>query len=176
MVPAPAYSLEQLAEASGQTERTVRSWINEGLLPPAFGVGRGAFYGAEHMERLLFIKRVREETGAQLPLGWLKDVLEQLYAGPDPDVVRRVGLGEESLQVAGFGSAKGVIAAATQKYDQAARGKRQAPRPARQSETWTSIQIQEDLELRLRSDDPDRVAWLARLARRVRDWLKEAEP
>jgi DNA-binding transcriptional MerR regulator len=172
----PVYSLEQLAEASGQNARTIRSWINEGLLPPAFGGGRGAFYGTEHMERLRFIRRVREETGANLPLAWLKDVLDQLYAGPDPDVVRRVGNGEESLQVAGFGGAKSVLTAATQKFDPSTRSVRGQTPSSRGEQTWTSIQIQGDLELRLKSDDPDRVAWLARLARRVRDWLREAEP
>jgi hypothetical protein len=54
-----------------------------------------------------------------------------------------------------------------------------APAPARadvHGAPWTTIELQDDLELRLRMENPERVAWLARLARRVRDWLREGEP
>ena len=51
-----------------------------------------------------------------------------------------------------------------------------APPPSSEPR-WTTIQIREDLELRLASDDPERVAWLARIARRLRALLDaEAEP
>ena len=100
--PLPPYSLDQLADASGEKARTIRSWIKERVLPPARGGGRGAFYGQEHMDRLLFIKRLREQTGTRLPLAMIRSVLERLYASDDPDVVRRVAHGEEPLQVAGL--------------------------------------------------------------------------
>ena len=53
---------------------------------------------------------------------------------------------------------------------------RPAPRP-RAKRRWTTMQLRDDLELRLASDDPDRVAWLARIARRLRQLLEqEGEP
>ena len=197
--PLPPYSLEQLADASGEKARTIRSWIKERVLPPARGGGRGAFYGQEHMDRLLFIKRLREQTGTRLPLAMIRSVLDRLYASDDPDVVRRMAHGEEPLQVAGLIDpsydepramnvqmvsespleppdmwAPMPVSEPTEAEEARAAKPRSRRRPAH--EPWTSIRIQDDLELRLRSDDPERVAWLARLARELREWIQEGAP
>lgn len=51
------------------------------------------------------------------------------------------------------------------------------PGPPPAEPRWTTIQLREDLELRMASDDPERVAWLARIARRLRQLLEqEGEP
>lgn len=195
----PPYSLDQLADASGEQARTIRSWIKEGVLPAALGKGRGAFYGQEHMDRLLFVRRLREETGTRLPLAMIRDILQRLYASNDPDVVRRVAHGEESLKVAGLTEPSGVVEESSMAYGDVSRmamhsvehddeerddedflpllsASRPAPSPPAAGEVYTTIQIQKDLELRLRSDDPHRVAWLARLARKLRTWIHEGEP
>lgn len=197
--PLPPYSLEQLADASGEKARTIRSWIKERVLPPARGGGRGAFYGQEHMDRLLFIKRLREQTGTRLPLAMIRSVLDRLYASDDPDVVRRMAHGEEPLRVAGlidpsYGehvamSLKMVSESPLEPPDMCAPMSMSEPTEAEEAraakprsrrrpahEPWTSIRIQDDLELRLRSDDPKRVAWLARLARKLREWIQEGAP
>ncbi len=173
----PPYTLEQLEEASGEKARTIRSWIKEGLLPPANGMGRAAFYGQDHMDRLLFIGRLRKETGGLLPLAMMRDILDRLYASDDPAVVHRVAHGLESLKVAGLTGASGVVAESMQSYSVAPPVRSSFARPAVRSvdERWTTIQVRDDLELRLRSDEPERVAWLANLARRLRSWLQEGE-
>mgnify|MGYP002048069720 FL=1 len=193
----PPYSLEQLAEASGEQARTIRSWIKEGLLPPAQGKGRGSFYEQAHMDRLLFIRRLRKQTGVRLPLAMMRSILERLYASADPDVVRRVAHGEESLAVADLIApvessppdiqmsmhrevASLVLPPEESSADYLSSCVPQpSPRsvsPPANDELFTSIQIQEDLELRLRSDEPERVAWLAKLARKLRTWIHEGEP
>lgn len=188
MQPSPPYTLDQLADASGEKARTIRSWIGEGLLPPALGGGRNSYYGQLHMDRLLFIVRLREKTGTRLPLAVVKDTLDRLYDGNDPDVVRRVAHGEESLEVADLFGPSDMVAASSvaegvsPKFASLSARRPPAPyarkgrRPAA-DERWTTIQvISDELELRLRSDDPERVAWLARLARRLRSWIQEGEP
>ena len=197
-------TLEHLASISGEKPRTIRSWIREGLLPPARGGGRGSYYDQEHVDRLLFVVKLREKAGARLPMAVVRDVLDQLLGGSDPDVVRRVAHGEESLEIAdlfGAPSSPPPAAPMVSRSVQSAKRRpaddedlvlyseeliepppppppppRPAPRP-RAKRRWTTMQLRDDLELRLASDDPDRVAWLARIARRLRQLLEqEGEP
>ena len=192
-------SLDQLASISGEKPRTIRSWIRQGLLPPARGGGRGSYYDQEHVDRLLFVVKLREKAGARLPTSVVRDVLHQLLRSADPDVVRRVAHGEESLEIAdlfGAPSSSADLIAADSMVNRSMsytspdleaddevldlREMSMVPQPAASAHSeprWTTMQLREDLELRLASDDPERVAWLARIARRVRQLLEqEGEP
>ena len=59
------YNADELANLSGVTRRTVRYYIQEGLIPPPLGVGRGRHYGRAHLERLLEVK-AQQEAGLSL--------------------------------------------------------------------------------------------------------------
>jgi DNA-binding transcriptional MerR regulator len=50
----------ELADLGGVSRRTVRFYVQEGLLPAPLGVGRGRHYGPEHLERLLEVKGLQE--------------------------------------------------------------------------------------------------------------------
>jgi DNA-binding transcriptional MerR regulator len=54
------YGIAELAELGGVSRRTVRYYVQEGLLPAPLGVGRGRHYGAEHLRRLLAVKALQE--------------------------------------------------------------------------------------------------------------------
>jgi DNA-binding transcriptional MerR regulator len=54
------YGIAELAELGGVSRRTVRYYIQEGLLPAPLGVGRGRHYSAEHLERLIQVKALQE--------------------------------------------------------------------------------------------------------------------
>ncbi|HJT78754.1 MAG TPA: MerR family transcriptional regulator, partial [Gemmataceae bacterium] len=54
-----AYSLTELSEACGIEPRTIRNYIERGLLPGAQSRGRGASYLAEHFNRLRVIQAMR---------------------------------------------------------------------------------------------------------------------
>src|SRR6516165_1463012 len=56
---ARSYSLNDLAEATGFEARTIRSYIERGLLPNAEARGRGASYSVEHVNRLRAIQILR---------------------------------------------------------------------------------------------------------------------
>ena len=60
MDDAQRYSVGELAELGGVSRRTVRYYVQEGLIPTPLGVGRGAHYGPEHLERLLRVKAMQE--------------------------------------------------------------------------------------------------------------------
>jgi len=54
------YAIGELAELGGVSRRTVRFYVQEGLIPAPFGVGRGNHYGPEHLGRLLEVKSLQE--------------------------------------------------------------------------------------------------------------------
>jgi DNA-binding transcriptional MerR regulator len=60
-----SYSLDELAREADVTQRTIRYYIAEGLLPPPDSAGRNARYTSEHLDRLRLIGRWKE---AYLPL------------------------------------------------------------------------------------------------------------
>ena len=50
-------TLEDLAKLSGTTRRTIRYYIQEGLVDRPTGRGRGAAYTKAHLEQLLTVRR-----------------------------------------------------------------------------------------------------------------------
>ena len=58
--PEARYGIAELAALGGVTRRTVRYYVQEGLLPAPLGVGRGQHYGPAHLERLLQVKELQE--------------------------------------------------------------------------------------------------------------------
>lgn len=70
------YGIEELAALGGVTRRTVRYYVQEGLLPAPLGVGRGRHYGPEHLARLQLVKALQEEGRS------LEEVKRQLERGP----------------------------------------------------------------------------------------------
>jgi Ca-activated chloride channel family protein len=54
------YKLDELARASGMSARTVRYYVQRGLLPAAAFRGKDTAYGHEHLVRLRAIRRLQE--------------------------------------------------------------------------------------------------------------------
>lgn len=54
------YKLDELARAAGMSARTVRYYVQRGLLPPAAFRGKDTAYGHEHLVRLRAIRRLQE--------------------------------------------------------------------------------------------------------------------
>ena len=60
MTTAARYAIGDLAQLGGVSRRTVRYYVQEGLISPPHGVGRGNHYGPEHLEQLLRVKAMQE--------------------------------------------------------------------------------------------------------------------
>ncbi len=71
------YTMEDLEKESGVTSRTIRYYISEGLLPPAYGRGPTAVYDADHLLRLRYIAQLK---ATRLPLSEIKERLNTLSA------------------------------------------------------------------------------------------------
>ena len=74
-----SYSINDLAEASGISVRTLRFYLAQGLLPAPVRKGRLTRYPATTHQRLLVLKRLR---AAHMPLA---DIRERLDAMPEEE-------------------------------------------------------------------------------------------
>ena len=78
-------SIEQLATLTGLTARTVRYYIQQGLVSRPEGAKRGAYYEARHVEQLLMIRRW---TDAGLSLDRVRELISGAPENPPPRAVR----------------------------------------------------------------------------------------
>jgi len=75
------FSLEELASLAGVTARTVRFYIQQGLVSRPEGAKRGAFYLQRHLEQLLAIRRW---TDAGLSLERIRELVAGAPDDPPP--------------------------------------------------------------------------------------------
>ncbi|MGI8842563.1 MAG: MerR family transcriptional regulator [Gemmatimonadaceae bacterium] len=73
-----AFDLAELSDRAGVSQRTVRYYIQQGLLPSPETRGPGAHYGPEHLDRLRLIRTLQRQ---HLPLAEIRRRLEEL--GPE---------------------------------------------------------------------------------------------
>src|SRR5258708_7041343 len=92
-----SYSLNDLADASGFEGRTIRSYIERGLLPGAQTRGRTASYLKEHLSRLQVIRSLRRAR-PNIGLSEIRIVLQ----GLNPEQIH--GLASGSITAATLAS------------------------------------------------------------------------
>jgi len=80
------YTIQDLCELTGYTRRTIRYYIQEGLLDPPAGRGRGGFYYDSHLKRLREIRALQEKG---YPLAEIQTLFRK-GASPEPAPVREV--------------------------------------------------------------------------------------
>jgi DNA-binding transcriptional MerR regulator len=68
------YTIEDLCDLTGFSRRTIRYYVQEGLIDPPAGRGRGGFYFDSHLEKLLKIKSLQDKG---LRLSAILPVLKQ---------------------------------------------------------------------------------------------------
>jgi DNA-binding transcriptional MerR regulator len=55
------YTIDDLSELTGFSRRTIRFYIQENIIEPPAGRGRGGFYFDSHLSGLLMIKQLQEK-------------------------------------------------------------------------------------------------------------------
>jgi DNA-binding transcriptional MerR regulator len=84
------FSIKEICSQAAVTPRTVHFYIQQGLLAPPDGAGRGARYTDAHLARLRLIRRLQKE---HLPLN---EIRRQLAALSDDQVVQALASGTPS--------------------------------------------------------------------------------
>jgi DNA-binding transcriptional MerR regulator len=69
------FDLKSLCDDTGVSPRTVYFYVQQGLLPPADGAGRGARYSEVHRDRLRLIRQLQDQ---HLPLAEIRKHIEGL--------------------------------------------------------------------------------------------------
>ncbi|MFO0557710.1 MAG: MerR family transcriptional regulator [Polyangiales bacterium] len=151
-----AFKLDELAEKADVSPRTIRYYVQRGLLAPPVFRGRDTAYGEGHLVRLRVIKRLQDERF--LPLDAIAVELE----GKSDDEVRAM---LERLD-----RAERVHSAGKPSYgDEVVAGGpyRARVRPApRAGERWVRVELADGVELNVREDS----GWdVTVLAERVRE-------
>lgn len=189
------FTLAQLAERLGMQPRTIRSYIEQGLLRgPEIG-GRGARYSEYHAQRLQAIRTLKELR--RLPLGEVRrrlmvvtgpeiaalaresELVKAPTSGPGAvsalDYLRSINSGGRQEQTSAPAQAN---APAQEGYTPVdillARLDRAGARPARRArgEVWTLISVTPDVEIRVRgAQTPDELARWERIADHLREIL-----
>jgi DNA-binding transcriptional MerR regulator len=101
---AARFTMADLVEASGLTERTIRYYVQEGLVSPAQGRGRTRYYTPQHLEELtrvadlrrrhLSIDEIRDLVGrsqstSTAATGLPSETWERIYLHPDLELLVR---------------------------------------------------------------------------------------
>lgn len=83
--PNPSYSADELSALSGMPRRTLRYYIQLGLLDRPIGETRAARYGWQHLARLLRIRELTEQGLSLEQIGrQLREPSAPVPAGPAP--------------------------------------------------------------------------------------------
>ncbi len=90
--PSPRYSLPDLERETKTSGRTIRYYISEGLLPPAYGRGPTATYDLGHLLRLRLIASYKEDR-----LG-LQEIRDRLNGLTDDDIAALLNVQTEPVQ------------------------------------------------------------------------------
>ena len=168
MEPEALYDIAELADRSGITVRTIRYYLQQGLLPSPGGTGPGARYGTGHLARLRLIRGLQ---GEHLPLAEIRRRIEGLG---DAEIEALVEQPEAAL--ADTDSAVEYVRAVLAPrpaYPHRARLPVPSPgrRPAGERSQWERIPLAHDVELHVRRPlsrvDKRRVDRLLEEARRV---------
>lgn len=75
------YSIGELADAAGISRRTVRFYVQRGIIQPPLGAGRGHYYTEEHLNRLRRVRALQED-------GHSLEAANLLLQGKPPSEVR----------------------------------------------------------------------------------------
>ncbi|AUX30530.1 MerR family transcriptional regulator [Sorangium cellulosum] len=132
------YKLDELAGEAGVAPRTVRYYVQRGLLPAPEFRGKDTSYGREHLVRLRAIKVLQQ---AHLPL----EEIQARLAGAGLEEIERIAAGAPPPTKAGGCAGPAEAAAASTPAAGAPRGER-----------WERVEIADGVELHVRSDAPER--------------------
>ena len=174
------YSLEELAQLSGISERTIRSYIYDELLPEPLGRGRATSYTQEHLEKLQFIIAVRKATPYELPLSLVRQLLQSL----PHEQVARIARGEEAVHAQLLPDidptflrkrSRAMSEMSPGYLSEPSFAPRRAP-PARHEDLWISMDVTPDVRLSMRGGDEATRQQLESLALRLRRWMQETPP
>ncbi|HET6578981.1 MAG TPA: MerR family transcriptional regulator [Gemmatimonadales bacterium] len=137
------FGLGELSARAGVTPRTVRYYIQQGLLRSPGTPGPGARYDQGHLDRLKLIRRLQRE---HLPLSEIRRRLESLA---DAEVHRLLQQPEPPVRSSAVDYVRGVLREPPALFT-AAMAASPEPPPGADRSQWDRLTLAPDLELHVR--------------------------
>jgi DNA-binding transcriptional MerR regulator len=159
------FSIEDLAQHSGLSVRTVRYYMQQGLLPGPDTAGKYASYSRRHLDHLAMVQRLKR---LHLPLKEIQHLIATMSPGDmhqllhmqDQMARKKLSIKDQALGIDGISSAVDYIEGLARRQ---ARVKHiaespsvyaQPPAPAPGSpERWSKIRLAEGVELNVREQE-----------------------
>lgn len=141
-----SFSLADLSDQARVSVRTIRFYIQQGLLPAPESRGPGAHYGSEHLDRLLLIRRMQRE---HLPLAEIRRRLEEMGPAEVKRLLEREPLPESSAAEYIRATLGGSTSVREQPSDYTQRPSAPPPKTVERS-TWDRVAFSPDVELHIR--------------------------
>src|SRR5688572_4244702 len=147
------FDLAHLCEAADVTARTVRYYIQQGLLPAPETRGPAAHYHEGHLARLRLIKRLQRE---HLPLREIRKRVAKLTDDDDESLLKSA---PSKRDQSALGYIREVLAGSSPQLLRAARlmalprltlGARESPPPQPARSNWERMTLTPDIELHVR--------------------------
>jgi DNA-binding transcriptional MerR regulator len=165
-------TLADLANRSGVSERTIRYYIQFGLLPAPEGAGPKSRYGRSHLGRLRLIRTLQER---HLPLNVIRKMLAQR---PEREILRIAQDPGNKARASALDYVKSLLGP----EDESARflaPQARSSGPGDEKDVrshWERIRVAPDIELHIRRplSKPDNRR-LEELLRRIRELFPEGE-
>jgi len=135
--------LSELSARADVSPRTVRYYIQQGLLPEPESRGPGAHYGAEHLDRLNLIRHLQRE---HLPLAEIRRRIDAL----SPTEIRQLAAQAAKRAAAAPSSAAAYIRQVLSDAPRNVVGRATAEPSVATRSQWERITLAPDVELHMR--------------------------
>jgi len=170
-------SIGELAQRAGVTRRTIRYYVEIGLLAPPEGAGKAALYGQPHLERL---ETIKELQAYRLSLEEIRDRLAgKPVQSPRELAAGQVLLADAALHLPPEGSLAAQYIARLREsgpaYSRARTAPGSEPRSDYDAERWLRVSLSEDVELHVRRRASRSNRWLNRLIKEAKRIIAEEE-
>ena len=134
----PTYTITQLAQVTGVSSRTMRSWIKAGLVPAPVFRGSRTRYGRVHLLRVLAVKQLRAEFLT------VPQIKRQLAAASVEDVERLAHRADTRHALGGTASPDAAAAVPATYHPPAD--------PTYPAERWEKVVLLPGLEIHVRNE------------------------
>ena len=169
-----SFSIGELADKAGVTPRTIRYYVELGLLPPPTGTGNRAMYNRDHLDRLFTIKKLQM---GRLSLDEIRAYLAESEEGAAPPAPADMASPMLASSAAEYISElRSQYEPRMNKLQSMNKPRSRSPSESYTAEPWTRIPITPDVELHVRRRGSRIDTRLARAIEELRRIFAEEEP
>jgi DNA-binding transcriptional MerR regulator len=183
-------SIGELSQRAGVTRRTIRYYVEIGLLQPPAGAAKAAVYGADQLERLelirelqayrLSLEEIRDRLAGKTPGLEVAPATYEALAATEPPGREAFDASSAAEYIERLRHSGPIVSSprrrqSTAVYRQASMLSDRKPPADYDAEQWLRVRVSEDVELHIRRRTSKTDRRLSRLIKEARRILAEEE-